>query len=141
MDTPCISKSSCTRAAKIWLMSRAGGLATGETGRADYLAFMLIFAAAAAAQTSAADKLRQIPVEFWWRIGVGIAVVLGVVILLRKIAKVNKVFLGVGAFLFATIVGFNWIYERNEPTWATPTVQWLAEFFPSKGTVGSHARL
>jgi hypothetical protein len=102
---------------------------------------MLIIAAAAVAQTTVADKLRQIPTEFWWKVGLGLAVVLGTVILLRKIAKVNKVFLGVGVFLFATIVGFNWIYERNEPKWATPAVQFLAGFLPSKGTVGNHAKL
>ena len=102
---------------------------------------MIIFAAAATAQTAVANKLQQIPAEFWWRIGLGIAVVLGAVILLRRLAKVNKVFLGVGVFLAVTIVGFNWIYERNEPKWATPAVEFLAGFLPSKGTVGSHAKL
>ena len=79
--------------------------------------------------------MRKIPTEFWVKIGLGIVVIVAVVILLRKIAKVNKVFLGVGVFLFLSIVGFNWIYERNEPAWATPAIQWLAGFFPSKGKV------
>lgn len=79
--------------------------------------------------------------EFWWKMALGIALIFAVVIVLRKVAKTNKVLLGVGVFLFATIIGFNWIYERNEPKWATPAVKWLAGFFPSKDTVGGHARL
>lgn len=94
---------------------------------------MLIFAAAAA--TPFADKLRQIPAEFWWKAAAGIAVLFAVVVGLRKIAKVNKVVLAVGVFIVATVIGFNWIYERNEPSWATPTVQWLSGFFPTKGKI------
>ena len=86
-------------------------------------------------QQAAAEKLQQIPTEFWVKIGLGILVIVVTVILLRKIAKANKLMLTVGVFLVVTIVGFNWIYERNEPTWATPAIQWLAGFFPSKGKV------
>ena len=103
---------------------------------------MTIFAAAATtASTGFADKMRQIPADFWWKIALGIAVILGAVFVVRKVAKTNKVLLGVGAFVFVTIVGFNWIYERNEPKWATPAVNVLAGFLPSKGTVGGHAKL
>lgn len=91
----------------------------------------LFFAAATA--PSGMDRLRQIPGDFWVRIAIGVAVLIVAIILLRKLAKVNKVVLGAIIFLVVTIVGFNWIYERNEPAWATPAVQWLAEFFPSKG--------
>lgn len=93
-----------------------------------------LFAAAAAAP-GVLERLRQIPAEFWLRIGLALAVVAGVVLLLRKIAKVNRTVLVVGVLLGATFVGFNWIYERNEPDWATPVVQWLAGFLPSKGRV------
>lgn len=93
----------------------------------------LAAAASAASQPTALERLRQIPVEFWVRIGIGLAVIVGVVIVLRKLANVNKVVLGIVVAVAASIVGFTWIYERNEPSWATPAVQWLAEFFPSKG--------
>ena len=104
---------------------------------------MTIFAAATTttAQPSIADKLSQIPTDFWWKIAIGIAVILAAVFVVRKVAKTNKVLLGVGAFVFVTIVGFNWIYERNEPKWATPAVNVLSGFLPSKGTVGGHAKL
>lgn len=99
---------------------------------------MQIFAAAAAtAHLTVADKLRQIPFEFWWKMALGVVAVIALVVVLRKVAKVNKVFLGVGVGLVSTIVGFNWIYERNEPKWASPAVNWLAGFFPTKGQVAT----
>ncbi len=101
---------------------------------------MHIFAVAATATSAphtVAEKLRQIPLEFWWKMGAGVAVIIVAVIILRKVAKVNKVMLAVGVFLVSTIIGFNWIYERNEPAWASPAVQWLSGFFPSKGKVES----
>ncbi len=92
---------------------------------------------------TAMDRLRSIPTEFWVRIGIALAVIIGVAIALRKLAQVNKVVLCVGAGLIASIVGFSWIYERNEPSWASPVVGWLANYFPSKGKVepakSSHA--
>jgi len=89
----------------------------------------------AAATVSIVDRLRQIPTEFWINMAIGIFLVVLIVIVLRKVAQINKVVLGVGVFLVVTIVGFNWIYERNEPKWATPAVHWIGAFFPSKGTV------
>ena len=90
---------------------------------------MQIFAAA----LSSMDRLRQIPVEFWLRLSIGFVAIFVIVFVVRKIAQTNKVMLSVGVFLALTIIGFNWIYERNEPKWASPAVHWLAEFFPSKG--------
>lgn len=87
---------------------------------------MLYFAAASV------DRMKQIPQEFWVKLAIGIGVLVLAVVLLRKIARINKVVLGVGAMLVLTFIGFSWIYERNEPAWATPVVQWLAGFFPTK---------
>jgi hypothetical protein len=102
---------------------------------------MIIFAAAApTAQPTTFEKLQAIPMDFWWKIGLGVALVFGAVIVLRKVAKTNKVILGVVAFVVVTVVGFNWIYERNEPAWATPVVKWLAGFFPSKGKIEEKMR-
>ncbi|MCW5549526.1 MAG: hypothetical protein KIT44_11240, partial [Opitutaceae bacterium] len=55
-------------------------------------------------------------------------------ILLKKIAGMNKAILGAIVFVLVTVIGFQWIYERNEPAWATPVVEKLANFFPSKGS-------
>lgn len=72
--------------------------------------------------------------EFWIKMGIAVVALVVLVIVLRKVAKMNKVLLGVIVFIVVTVVGFNWIYERNEPEWATPAVNWLAGFFPTKGT-------
>jgi hypothetical protein len=88
-----------------------------------------------AAAQSSTTRLGEVPAEFWVKLALGIAVLIGVVIVLRKLAKVNKVVLGVIIALILTFIGFNWIYERNEPAWATPVVQWLANYFPSKGAI------
>jgi hypothetical protein len=94
---------------------------------------MLLLAAAAA---QSGGRLSQIPTDFWVKLVIGVVGIIAVVIILRKIANVNKVVLGVVIFLALTFLGFNWIYERNEPAWATPVVQWLANYFPSKGSPG-----
>jgi hypothetical protein len=93
---------------------------------------------AAAAASAPADKLRQIPKEFWIRIGIAVLAVIAVVIVLRKLAHVNKAVLAVIVLLGSSIVGFNWIYQRNEPAWATPAVNFLSGFFPSKGKATMH---
>jgi apolipoprotein N-acyltransferase len=92
-------------------------------------------AASAPAQPTTMDRLHQIPTEFWVKIGIGIVALVVLVIVLRKVAKVNKLVLGIIVCLTLSIIGFNWIYERNEPSWATPAVQWLSGFFPSKGKI------
>jgi hypothetical protein len=96
---------------------------------------MQLFAAAVSANVTAAERLQQIPPAFWGKLGLGILLIIASVIFLRKVVKMNKVMLTVGGGLACTIVGFNWIYERNEPGWASPTVQWLANYFPSKGKI------
>lgn len=93
----------------------------------------LMFPLAAATEPAAVDRLRQIPLEFWLKAGGAVVGLILLIVILRKVAKMNKVLLGAIVFITLTVVGFNWIYERNEPDWATPVVSWLAEFFPSKG--------
>ena len=94
---------------------------------------MFVLLAAASAPISNAERLKQIPFEFWWKMALGILVFVALVFVLRKVAKMNKFLLGMIVLLAMTFLGFNWIYERNEPSWASPAVSWLAEFFPSKG--------
>ncbi|MSU50593.1 MAG: hypothetical protein EXS37_16155 [Opitutus sp.] len=96
--------------------------------------------AVATANLTAIEKLQQIPTDFWVKLVLGVFAIFATVVFLRKVAKVNKVVLGVGIFLFAAFAGSNWIYERNEPKWATPVVQWLGGFFPTKGKIEAKGR-
>ena len=86
-----------------------------------------------AAPPPAIEKLKDIPLAFWWKLGLAIAIFVGVIILLRKVAKMNKMVLTTIVIIILTTVGFNWIYQRNEPAWATPVVSKIATFFPTKG--------
>ena len=100
----------------------------------------MYFLATVAANQTALEKLKEIPVEFWWKIGLAVAVIIAAVILLRKLAGANKVILAVVVFLVVSIIGFNWIYERNEPEWATPVVEKLANFFPAKDSYNANQK-
>ena len=90
------------------------------------------FLATAAANQTALDKLKEIPPAFWVKVGLAVLVVVVAVVALRKLAGANKIVLAIVVLLVGSIVGFNWIYERNEPAWATPFVEKVAQFFPAK---------
>lgn len=88
-----------------------------------------------AATATALDKLKDVPAEIWMKLGLGVLGLLLVVFILRKIAKVNKVVLGIVVVVGLSFLGFNWIYNRTEPAWATPFVEPLSHFFPTKGPI------
>lgn len=81
------------------------------------------------------DRLHAVPAGIWLRIGLALLALVVLVLVLRKVAKMNKVVLAVVVALVCTIIGFNWIYERNEPSWATPVVDRLATFLPTKNAM------
>lgn len=91
------------------------------------MAAMLLFA------TTAIEKLQAVPMKFWANLAIGILVFLVAIILIRKAAEMNKVFLGVIIFVVVSCVGFNWIYSRNEPKFLTPFIDPIADFFPTAG--------
>jgi hypothetical protein len=93
----------------------------------------MLLQAIAAPHSTAVEKLEKIPPAFWIKLGIAVLVLVGVVIVLRKLAHVNRVLLTVIVVIILSTVGFNWIYQRNEPAWATPVVSKLADFFPTKG--------
>ena len=94
----------------------------------------MTFLAVVATNSTALDKLKQVPTAFWIKVGLAVLAVIVVVVVLRKLAQMNKVVLTVAVLIVLSVVGFSWIYNRNEPAWATPVVEKLAGFFPSKGS-------
>jgi len=107
----------------IWLVSgRAAGM------RAD-----MSMLALAAAQPTALQKLQKIPPEFWIKVGIVIGAIMLIVLVLRKLAHVNKMIAAVAVLIAVMAIGVSWIYNRNEPAWATPVVEKLAIFLPTKG--------
>lgn len=94
----------------------------------------LAAAAATAATPPPLEKLKHIPPEFWWKLGLVVLGIVVAVIVLRKLAGMNKVVMAIVVFVVVTVVGFNWIYERNEPAFLTPVIDKVAPFLPSKGS-------
>jgi uncharacterized membrane protein YfcA len=86
---------------------------------------------------SAREKIKQIPPGTWLNIAIAIGAVVGSVILVRRVAKMNKVVMGVIVFVVGTILFFNWVYYRNEPRMLTPVINKIAPFFPSAGAYES----
>ncbi|HRI82629.1 MAG TPA: hypothetical protein PLF88_09355 [Opitutaceae bacterium] len=89
---------------------------------------------------TAMEKLQKVPMQFWLKAALAVAIFIAAVILIKKIAGMNKAILGAIVFVLVTVIGFQWIYERNEPDWATPVVEKLANFFPSKGSYQNKQR-
>ena len=82
---------------------------------------------------SAFEKAAKIPSSFWLKLFLVIVAFIVAIFVMRKLLEVNKfVFISVG-LLGSFIIGFQWIYERNEPAFLTPIVDSVATFFPSKG--------
>lgn len=80
---------------------------------------------------TALEKIQAIPLNVWLNFAVGILIFFAIAVLIRKAAEMNKVLLAVIIFVAVTIVGFNWVYSRNEPKFLTPIIEPIANFFPS----------
>ena len=91
-------------------------------------------AAATKTTASAADTLKQLPPQTWLKIGIGVTALIVTVVVLRKVLKMNKVIMGVVAFVVGSVLFFSWVYNRNEPAFMTPIIEKVAPFFPSAGS-------
>lgn len=82
---------------------------------------------------SALEKAQSLKPEVWLKIGIAIVAFIAVIIIFRRVMKVNKIIAGVIIFVVCTVVFFSWVYNRNEPKFLTPIVEKIAPFFPSAG--------
>jgi ABC-type iron transport system FetAB permease component len=80
------------------------------------------------------EKQKQVPPAFWWKVGAAVLIIIIIAVVLQRIAQMNKVVLAIICLLIFSIVGVNWIYERNEPAFLTPVIDRIAPFLPSKGS-------
>ncbi len=81
---------------------------------------------------SALEKAAQLPKSFWVNVVMALGGLLVGIILFQHAARMNKLVLTLIIFLLVTVVGFQWVYERNEPRFMTPTINQIAPYFPSK---------
>jgi hypothetical protein len=86
---------------------------------------MLLFAA------TTLEKLQDVPRQVWLNIGLGVLIFIVGFFILRAIAQMNKIILCILVAVVLTLVGFNWVYSRNEPAFLTPVIDKIAPFFPS----------
>lgn len=82
---------------------------------------------------TAVEKLQSLPPAVWLKIGIAIAAFVLVILLFRRVMKMNKIVAGVVVFVVCTVVFFSWVYNRNEPRFLTPIVEKIAPFFPTAG--------
>ena len=86
---------------------------------------MILFAA------TTIEKLNAVPRQTWLNIGLGVLIFIAAFMVLRVVARMNKIILCIVVGVVLSMVGFNWIYSRNEPKFLTPVVDKIAPFFPS----------
>jgi cbb3-type cytochrome oxidase subunit 3 len=83
--------------------------------------------------TTTLEKLQQVPSHTWWTIALAIVGFIVVVVLIRFAAQMSKLLLGGIVLFLLFLLCTQWVYERDEPAWATPIIEPLAQFLPSKG--------
>lgn len=93
---------------------------------------MLFFA------VSVLEKIRQLPRKNLINLGLGILVLLVVVLLIKQARKMNKYVLLAIVVVTVAVLGFNWVYQRNEPKFLTPVIDIIAPFFPSAPNKKNH---
>ena len=77
------------------------------------------------------EKIQNVPLQVWLNIGLGVLLFIAAFMVHRMVAQMNKIILCILFFVVMTVVGFNWIYSRNEPEILSPLIDKLAPFFPS----------
>ena len=87
-----------------------------------------------AAAPTALEKLKHVPPAFWWKVGAAVLIIILIAIALQRVAQMNKMVLAIIVLVIFSVVGVNWIYERNEPAFMTPIIDKIAPFLPSKGS-------
>jgi MFS superfamily sulfate permease-like transporter len=81
---------------------------------------------------SAVEKLHRVPRQNLINLGLGLLVLVVVIALIKVAARMNKFVLFAIIFVLVLVVGFTWIYERNEPKFLTPLIDSLAPYFPQR---------
>ena len=80
------------------------------------------------------EKLQVVPYRFWVNCGLVILTSAVALLLVRHAARMNRMVLALIVFLLISTIGFQWIWERNEPQVLTPMINKIAPFLPSKPT-------
>jgi hypothetical protein len=86
---------------------------------------------------TALEKIKTLPPDVWLKIGIAVVGFVAIILVARRVMKMNKVIGGIVVFVALTVVFFSWVYNRNEPRFMTPIIEKVAPFFPSAGAYNS----
>ncbi len=81
---------------------------------------------------SAVSKLHRIPRQNLVNLGLALLVLVVVIALIKVAARMNKFVLFAVIVVLVMVVGFTWVYERNEPKFLSPLIESLTPYFPSR---------
>ena len=81
---------------------------------------------------SAIEKVRNLPATDLANLGLIVLVVIVAIFIIKQAAKMNRFLLYMIILVTFMVVGFTWIYQRNEPKLLTPLINGIAPFFPHK---------
>lgn len=72
--------------------------------------------------------------DFWLRVALISAVVLAVLGIFRMLHRFSKTLFWLILGCLMSVFGYNWVWQRQEPAWATPVVERVADWLgrPSK---------
>ena len=70
--------------------------------------------------TNTLEKLQAVPQRFWVNAAIFIIGGWVAIMLIRHAARMNRMVLTMIILVSFTTVGFQWIWERNEPRFLTP---------------------
>lgn len=78
------------------------------------------------------EKLRHLPRKDLANLGLAVLVLIVVILIIKQAAKMNRFVLLMIILVTIAVVGFTWVYQRNEPKFLTPLVDGIASFFPQR---------
>jgi hypothetical protein len=92
---------------------------------------ILAAAQAATGRVTTLEKLKEIPPQFWLMLCCLIGGIMVITLIIRHLVKQNKIMLTIVSAMVMVLVGFNWVYKRNEPKFLSPLVDKIAPFLPT----------
>jgi O-antigen ligase len=78
------------------------------------------------------EKLRHLPRKDLANLVLVVLVVIIAILIIKQAAKMNRFVLFMILLVTMLVVGFTWVYQRNEPKILTPLVDGIAPFFPHR---------
>lgn len=80
------------------------------------------------------EKLRHLPRKDVANLVLIVLVLIVAILIIKQAAKMNRFALLMIISVTMVVVGFMWVYERNEPKFLSPFIDQIAPFFPHRPT-------